>query len=150
MSTDKTWMQIALDLAQQQARHNLEVPIAAVLVADQRQIASGYNQVIRCCDPTAHAEIVLLRRAAQLFNNYRLMNTTMYVTLEPCLMCIGALIHARVKRLVFAAYDPHLNITDSILNTLYKKKINHHLEVIGGILADESSELLKNFFLKRR
>lgn len=139
LSVDQKWMQHALNLAKR-AEELGEVPVGAVLVLDNKLIAEGYNQPIQLKDPTAHAEIMALRAGAQILNNYRLLDTTLYVTLEPCAMCVGAIMHARVKRLVFGASDPRAN----------EAKLNHHLICDRGILAEESSVLLKNFFRARR
>lgn len=138
--TDDHWMRLALDLAKHAADLN-EVPVGAVIVLDDKLIGSGFNQPISSQDPTAHAEIIAIRNAAKILNNYRLVNTTMYVTLEPCAMCAGALIHARIKRLVFGASDPKAGTAN---------QFNHTVNCSGGILADDSSNLLREFFLRRR
>ena len=147
--SDWYWMQQALDCARQASRQG-EVPVGAVLVKDNELIAGGHNQPIRSHDPSAHAEIVVLRAAAQQLQNYRLPNTTLYVTLEPCVMCIGAVLHARVARLVFAATDPKSGAVGSVLDVPGCRQLNHHLQVQGGVCADESASLLKNFFVARR
>ena len=134
-STNYGWMEQALQLARR-AEAEGEVPIGAVLVLDNQIIGAGWNQPISSCDPTAHAEIVALRQAAQKIGNYRLLDTTLYVTLEPCAMCMGALVHARVKRVVFGAANP--------------KPVNHLVDYESGILAEESSALLTAFFQKKR
>lgn len=146
MNTDLRWMQHALTLAQQAEACN-EVPVGAVLVRDDTIIAEGYNHPISACDPTAHAEIIALRAGAKKLNNYRLLGTTLYVTLEPCVMCLGAIMHARVKRLVFACADPKVSSTQSLIANTY---FNHALEISSGVLAEESGEFLKKFFVKRR
>ncbi len=128
-----------------------EVPVGAVLVAEDGEIlAEGYNQPITLCDPTAHAEILVLREAAQRIGNYRLGGTTLYVTLEPCPMCAGALVYARVRRLVFGAYDPKAGACGSLYNIVNDERLNHRLEVRGGVLAEEAADLLKSFFRERR
>lgn len=127
-----------------------EVPVGALLVINQQVVAAACNQTIRLCDPTAHAEILVLREAARLVNNYRLVDATVYVTLEPCPMCVGAMLQARIKRLVFAAYDKRLGALGSVFNVLQPKAINHRFLVSDGLLAQESAELLKQFFLLRR
>ena len=127
-----------------------EVPIGAVVVREGVVIARGQNRVLRDVDPTAHAEIVAIRAAAGALGNYRLNSCTLYVTLEPCAMCAGAMIHARLDRLVFAAADPKAGAAGSVLAVLNHSKLNHEMRVEQGILADESSELLKCFFRERR
>lgn len=127
-----------------------EVPVGAVLVKDDRIVAEGYNQPISTNDPTAHAEIVVLRDAALKLKNYRLVDTTLYVTLEPCAMCIAALVHARVKRIVFGAEDPRTGAVKSAISLIKAPHFNHHIEWEGGVLIQECSELLKNFFKARR
>jgi tRNA(adenine34) deaminase len=134
-SIDSSWMEHAIQLARH-AEAKGEVPIGAVLVLDNQIIGSGWNQPIGSCDPTAHAEIVALRQAAQKIGNYRLLDTTLYVTLEPCSMCMGALVHARVKRVVFGAANP--------------KPVNHIVQYESGVLAEECSVLLTGFFQKKR
>lgn len=146
---DQFWMQAALELAQK-AFQEQEVPVGAVLVQEGQIIGRGYNQSIQCQDPTAHAEIQALRDASKKLNNYRLPDTTLYVTLEPCLMCAGALVHARIKRLVFAASDPKTGTIHSVEQALEKPFHNHKIEYDNGILEDEASQLLKSFFQLRR
>jgi len=146
---DEYWMQYALEqaiLAQQQD----EVPIGAVLVQDNKRIASGFNQPISSVDPTAHAEIICLRNAAQELNNYRLPNTTLYVTLEPCAMCAGAIIQARISRVVYAASEPRSGAIKSVFQLLNNPILNHRAEVSSGILEEQSAKLLKQFFKKKR
>lgn len=126
-----------------------EVPVGAVLARDGELLASGFNQPIGASDPTAHAEIVTLRRAAQALGNYRLPGTTLYVTLEPCLMCVGALVLARVARVVYGAPEPKFGALES-LTRAHELPMNHRLEVQGGLLADESRRLLVEFFRARR
>jgi tRNA(adenine34) deaminase len=132
------------------ARDAGEVPIGAVMVREGEIIARGQNRVIRDVDSTAHAEIVALRAAAQAIGNYRLNGCTLYVTLEPCSMCAGALIHARLDRLVFAANDPKAGAAGSVLSVINHPQLNHQMIVEQGILAEESGELLRSFFRERR
>ena len=146
---DLQYMQQALELARE-AQINNEVPIGAVLVLNHEIIATAFNQPITQCDPTAHAEILALRTGAKKGGNYRLLNTTLYVTLEPCAMCAAALVHARVKRVVFAAVDPKAGAVVSHFNLLDTPILNHKIAWEQGLLADESSELLKTFFKARR
>ena len=150
---DQYWMQQALDLAQYAATHG-EVPVGAVLIdSNGGLLAQGWNCSISSCDPSAHAEIVALRHAANVCNNYRLLDTTLYVTLEPCIMCVGAMIQARIKRLVFGATDPKTGAIVSVFNVLdeiNKGKLNHKIVYTSGVLADECSKLLTRFFRERR
>lgn len=146
---DYFWMQHALELAQQ-AEAAGEVPVGAVIVKDAQVIAEGWNQPIGSHDPSAHAEMVALRRAAHTLNNYRLLDTTLYVTLEPCVMCAGAMIHARIKRVVFGAHDPKTGAAGSVFDILNSDKHNHKVELHGGVMADECSALLSNFFKEKR
>ncbi len=149
-SPDHFWMRHALLLALQAAREG-EVPVGAVLVKEGRLIAEGWNRPIGHHDPTAHAEIQALRAAGRVQRNYRLPGTTLYVTLEPCPMCAGAIVHARVERVVFAAADPRTGASGSVFNLLQSGELNHRCEVEGGILAEESGGLLREFFrMKRR
>ncbi len=127
-----------------------EVPIGAVIVHNGAIVARGQNRVLRDVDPTAHAEIVALRAAASALGNYRLNGCTLYVTLEPCAMCAGAMIHARLDKLIFAATDPKAGACGSVLSVLNHPKLNHQMWADRGILADESAELLRNFFRERR
>ncbi|MDH5485567.1 MAG: tRNA adenosine(34) deaminase TadA [Gammaproteobacteria bacterium] len=146
---DDYWMQQALALARK-AEAEDEVPVGAVIVMDNQLVAGGYNQPIQKHDPSAHAEMAALRNAGQALNNYRLTNTTLYVTLEPCSMCVGAMIHARVKRLVFGAPDPKTGATGSAINLIDAALHNHKIEVQGGVLEVECRQLLQAFFRKRR
>lgn len=148
-SEDQEWMREALLLARQ-AEAAGEVPVGAVLVKDGVLIASGWNQPIGTHDPTAHAEMMTVRAAAQATGNYRLVGTTLYVTLEPCAMCAGALVHARVARLVYGAADPKTGAAGSVFDLTRTDKLNHRLEVAGGVLAEECGGLLKEFFARRR
>jgi tRNA(adenine34) deaminase len=127
-----------------------EVPVGAVVVKDGQVIATGFNQPIGTHDPTAHAEIMALRAAASIIGNYRLPGCELYVTLEPCAMCSGAMMHARLARVVFGAADPKTGACGSIVDLFSLQKLNHHTEVTGGVLADECSALLKEFFADRR
>jgi len=127
-----------------------EVPIGAVIVFEDKIIARGGNRVLRDHDPTAHAEIVALRHAARALGNYRLDGCTLYTTLEPCAMCAGAITHARISRLVYGADDPKAGAVVSIMNVLNHPQLNHKLEVVGGVLAEECGALLQNFFRARR
>jgi tRNA(adenine34) deaminase len=127
-----------------------EVPVGAVLVSDGRAVASAGNQTIRDCDPTAHAEIVVLRTAAKMLGNYRLAGTTLYVTVEPCAMCAGAMVQARIDRLVYGCDDPKGGAVRSCLEVLSHPKLNHRVEVTPGVLADECSAAIQAFFAARR
>ena len=149
LSVDEKWMALAIEQAKLAEKIN-EVPVGAVLVQDDQLIASAHNQPITNHDPTAHAEIQLLRAAGKKLNNYRLPNTTLYVTLEPCTMCLGAMIHARVSRIVFGAYDQKTGVCGSCQDLSTSECFNHSIEVEGGILADECKNLLQKFFKKRR
>ena len=143
------FMQLALDQARL-AWDQGEVPVGAVVVKDGEVIAVGYNQPIGSHDPTAHAEIVALRAAAEKLGNYRLPGCELYVTLEPCIMCSGAMMHARLARVVYAALDPKTGACGSVVNLFEQEKLNHHTEVAGGLMAIEASGLLKAFFAERR
>ena len=127
-----------------------EVPVGAVVVKDGEVIATGYNQPIGSHDPTAHAEIVALRAAAEKLGNYRLPGCELYVTLEPCIMCSGAMMHARLARVVYAALDPKTGACGSVVDLFAEAKLNHHTEVVGGVLAEEAGSLLRSFFAERR
>ena len=146
---DSIWMRQALDQA-----HNAwalgEVPVGAVVVKDGQVIATGFNQPIGTHDPTAHAEIMALRAAATILGNYRLPGCELYVTLEPCAMCSGAMIHARLARVVFGASDPKTGACGSIVNLFEQDQLNHHTQLIGGVMAQECGALLKDFFAERR
>ena len=142
-------MRHALTLAER-AREAGEVPVGAVLVKDDAIVGEGWNRPIATNDPTAHAEIVALRAAGLVLGNYRLVDTTLYVTLEPCVMCMGAIVHARVKRLVYGATDPKRGAVDSVLHLADVEFLNHRVEVAGGILGDECGDVLRRFFRERR
>ena len=146
---DLHWMRHALDLATQAAAGD-EIPVGAILVQANQCLAQGWNQPITACDPTAHAEIVTLRQAAQLLRNYRLLDTTLYVTLEPCIMCAGAILQARVKRVIFGAYDPKAGAAGSRFDILRDTRHNHQVECVGGMLAEECGKVLTDFFKNRR
>lgn len=127
-----------------------EVPVGALLVKDDETIGQGWNQPISKHDPSAHAEIIALRTAANTLENYRLIDTTLYVTLEPCVMCVGAMLHARIKRLVFGAYDPKTGAAETVFNLLMDERHNHRIEITGGVLEEECAEILQAFFQERR
>lgn len=146
---DVVWVRRALVLATK-AQADGEVPVGAVLVKDGEAIGEGWNHPIGANDPTAHAEIVALRAAASRVRNYRLPATTLYVTLEPCPMCAGAIVHARVARVVFGAADPAAGAGGTVFNLLASPHLNHRVEVVAGVLAQESAELLRSFFKNRR
>jgi len=147
---DIHWMQQALSLARTAQEHD-EVPVGAVLVsADDELIGEGWNRPIGLSDPTAHAEIQALRAAASKIGNYRLNGTTLYVTLEPCPMCAGALVHARVRRVVIATPDPRTGAGGSVFDLLASPHLNHRIETGFGLLGDESASMLKRFFAVRR
>jgi len=142
---------MALALAQAQlAWDRGEVPVGAVVVKDGEVIATGFNQPISGHDPTAHAEIVALRAAADKLGNYRLPGCELYVTLEPCIMCSGAMMHARLARVIYAATDPKTGACGSVVNLFGEPSLNHHTDVVGGVLADQASSLLRAFFAQRR
>ena len=146
---DEMFMREALVQAQY-AKAAGEVPFGAVVVRDGGIIATGFNCPISGHDPTAHAEIMALRNAAAVCRNYRLPDCELYVTLEPCAMCVGAMIHARLKRVVFGAYDPKTGACGSVVDLFMQKELNHHTTVTGGILQDDCSAMLKAFFAERR
>ena len=145
---DAGFMTLALRRAARAAAAG-EVPVGAVVVRAGRVIAGGANRPVRAADPTAHAEIIALRRAARRAGNYRLPDCDLYVTVEPCAMCLGAIVQARVRRLVFGAPDPKAGAVSSVMDFPFAK-LNHRPEVVGGVLADESAALLRAFFLDRR
>lgn len=142
-------MHAALGLAQQ-AQDVGEVPVGAVVVKDEVIIGRGYNRSISGTDPTAHAEVMALRDAARHLGNYRLTDCALYVTLEPCTMCVGAIFHARIARLVYAALDPKTGACGSVIDLPAEVRLNHHAQVIGGVLAEEAGAMLKQFFAQRR
>lgn len=146
---DEFWMKRALALAEAAAARG-EVPVGAVLVRDGREIGVGFNAPISGCDPTAHAEIRALRDAARRVGNYRLPGATLYVTLEPCTMCVGAIVHSRVSRLVYGATEPKAGAVESTRRTLEEPSLNWRVESRGGVLADRCSEIISQFFARRR
>jgi tRNA(adenine34) deaminase len=146
---DEAYMRLALTQAAE-ARAAGEVPVGAVIVKDGDVIATGFNRPISHRDPTHHAEIAALRAAATRLGNYRLPGCTLYVTLEPCVMCAGAMMHARIARVVFGASDPKTGACGSVLNLFAERRLNHHAELTGGVLADECGTMLSDFFAERR
>ena len=146
---DEHFMQLALAQARRAAQAG-EVPVGAVVVCKGEVIATGRNAPIESHDPTAHAEIIALRRAAIALGNYRLPGCTLYVTLEPCAMCSGAMLHARLERVVFGAIDAKTGAAGSIINLFDQQQLNHQTALLGGVLANESAALLKDFFAQRR
>jgi tRNA(adenine34) deaminase len=146
---DQFYMRRAIALARQ-AEAAGEVPVGALIVRDDSIIAEGFNRPISTRDPTAHAEMIVLRAAAASSDSYRLVGTTLYVTLEPCAMCAGAMVHARVQRLVYAATDPRAGAAGSVFNVVQNPALNHRLTVDAGVLGEECSVLLRNFFVARR
>ena len=149
ISDDEHWMWNALEQAKKAAAVD-EVPVGAVLVKDNQLIAEGWNHSIQLHDPSAHAEMIALRQAGIILNNYRLLDTTLYVTLEPCVMCVGAMIHARVGRVVFGAYDAKTGAAGSMFDLLQSAKHNHKIEVTGGVLEAQCREVLQEFFKHKR
>ena len=142
-------MQHALKLAQK-AEQEGEVPVGAVIIEDGKIIGEGWNQTIQLNDPTAHAEMVALRKAGQTKQNYRLNNLTMFVTLEPCAMCAGALVHSRLSKIIIASKDPRTGCAGSLMNLLQHDSLNHKLEIEFGLLQQESSQLISQFFKNKR
>ena len=149
MNEDEKWMSLALDQARK-AEEEGEVPVGAILVKDGLLIARAHNKPISTNDATAHAEIQLLRAAGKKLKNYRLTGTSLYVTLEPCAMCLGAIMHARVEHVVFGAYDPKTGVCGSSENLMDAKCFNHKITLTSGVLESESKQALKNFFNSRR
>ncbi len=143
------WMQLALEQARIAAEQG-EVPVGAVVVRDDRLVSSGHNLTITHSDPSAHAEVVALRRAGEQLGNYRLPGCDLYVTLEPCAMCVGVMIHARINRLYYAADDPKAGAVHSVLSLLDAAHFNHRIDCKGGVLAQPAATLLKDFFRQRR
>ncbi|OCG74989.1 tRNA adenosine(34) deaminase TadA [Gilliamella sp. Occ4-3] len=147
---DEIWMRRALMLANR-AESIGEIPVGAVIVDENNQIiGEGFNQPISKHNPTAHAEIIAIEQAGKFTNNYRIINTTLYVTLEPCIMCAGAIIHSRIKRVVYGASDYKTGAAGSFIDILAQQGINHYAEIKGGVLANECSAILSEFFKKRR
>jgi len=149
MPTDSHYMRQALEQARQAGERG-EVPVGAVLVQADRVVATGRNGPIAAHDPSAHAEIVALRAAGQALGNYRLDDTVLYVTLEPCLMCASAIVHARVRRVVFGAFDPKAGAAGGLIDAFALKGLNHRVDVFGGVLEDECGSLLSGFFARQR
>lgn len=149
IETDQHWMRHALSLAQRAAAIG-EVPVGAVLVQQQSIVGEGWNQSILLNDPSAHAEMVAIRAAAKSMNNYRLPNTTLYVTLEPCPMCAGLLVHSRVERVVFGASDYKTGAAGSVMDLLRHQQLNHQIVVEGGVLAEDCAAIISDFFAQRR
>ena len=147
--TDECWMQQAIQLAQEGEKQG-EVPVGALLVQQGKVLASAYNTPILDKDPTGHAEINVIRKAAQSLNNYRILDSTLYVTLEPCCMCAGAIIQARISRVVFGAFDKKAGACGSVFNMLAAPEVNHHPEVLGGVLQEACSSMLTKFFQAKR
>ena len=148
---DEFWMRHALDLAQRAQHENDEIPVGAVVVsAEGELLGEGWNRNITESDPTAHAEVVAMRSAGAKVGNYRLLDTTLYVTLEPCAMCAMAMIHARVGRVVFGASDPKTGAAGSVFDLLADPRHNHRIDVRGGVLAEEASQRLTNYFRAKR
>ena len=149
MTIDEKWMKVAISEALLAMDEN-EVPVGAILVQENNLITQAHNQPIKNNDPTAHAEIEVLRKAGDKLQNYRLAKTTLYVTLEPCAMCLGAMIHARIERVVFGASDPKSGVCGSTINLSSKSIFNHQISVSGGILEHECKNILQSFFKLRR
>ena len=149
MNEDSKWMQRAFELAQKAKAHD-EVPVGAVIVHEDKNIGEGWNQPISSNDPTAHAEIIALRDAGNKVGNYRLPNATMYVTLEPCAMCAGAIIHARLSKIIFAVTDSKTGACGSVFNLLKSEELNHKVEIGKGIMEDECRSLIQTFFKEKR
>jgi tRNA(adenine34) deaminase len=149
LPSDELWMEEALRSAQR-AREAGEVPVGAVVVFDNRLVGRGWNRNVSDHDPSAHAEIVALREAAKNLGNHRLSECELFATIEPCAMCAGAIIHARIRRLVYGADDPKAGAVHSVLAVINHSSLNHQMEVRGGVLAGRSAEILQEFFRKRR
>jgi len=149
MNEDEKWMSLALEQARK-AEEEGEVPVGAILVKDGLLIAKAHNQPISTNDATAHAEIQLIRAAGKKLKNYRLTGTSLYVTLEPCAMCLGAIMHSRVEHVVFGAYDQKTGVCGSSENLINAKCFNHKINLVSGVMENESKQLLKNFFNSRR
>jgi len=147
--TDSDYMQQAIKLAEQ-AAENGEVPVGAIVVCNGEIVGTGSNAPIILNDPSAHAEMLAIRDAAKTLGNYRLVDCTLYVTLEPCAMCAGVIQHARLAKLVYGASDPKTGACGSVINLMAEKKLNHHTEIVGGVLAAECGHLLSTFFKQRR
>ena len=149
MSTDEFYMAKALQLAEQAGAIG-EVPVGAILVKDGEIVGEGFNQPISGCDPTAHAEVVAMRNAAKNLNNYRLSDCDLYVTIEPCTMCVGAMVHGRIRRVLFGALEPRAGALQSQLQLMDQSHYNHSIEWQGGVLAQECGDLISSFFRRKR
>jgi len=149
MNKDEKWMKIAISEANL-AINDGEIPVGAVLIQNDKLIAKAHNQPILNHDPTAHAEVEVLRKAGKKLRNYRLSGSTLYVTLEPCAMCLGAIMHARIERIVFGASDPKTGVCGSKADLTSETFFNHKVQVVGGILEEENKEILQSFFKSRR
>ncbi|HLP97795.1 MAG TPA: tRNA adenosine(34) deaminase TadA [Sideroxyarcus sp.] len=149
IESDARFMRAALELAAQGALAG-EVPVGAVVVKDGEIVGRGYNRPISTHDPSAHAEMVALRDAAQRIGNYRLVGCELFVTLEPCVMCVGAMFHARVARVVYGAKEPKTGAAGSVFNLFTESRLNHHARIEGGVLAEECGQMLSDFFAQRR
>ena len=149
LSQDEIWMRRAIEEARA-AQHSGEVPVGAIIVKSGQLIATGQNRNLRDNDPSAHAEITALRAAGKALGNHRLEDCEMFVIIEPCAMCAGAMVHARLKRLVFGAKDPKAGAVESAIHVLNHPKLNHRMEVTGGVLEEQCSQLLSDFFRERR
>ncbi|WP_228710707.1 tRNA adenosine(34) deaminase TadA [Saccharobesus litoralis] len=147
--SDAYWMQLALQEADKAEQIN-EIPVGAIVVCNDEVIATGYNQSITLNDPSAHAEMIAIRQAGQVVNNYRLVDCTLYVTLEPCPMCAGLLVHSRIKRLVYGASDAKTGCCGSIMDLVQHPQLNHQIDVTSGVLAQECGDKLSAFFKRRR
>lgn len=147
--SDQDWMQEAYILAQKASVQG-EVPVGAIIVNNNQKIAEAWNQPIRLSDPTAHAEILVLRKAGEILHNYRLTGTTLYVTLEPCPMCAGAMLHARIQRLVYGAFDPKTGAAGSACQLFHGSHVQHTIDVFGGVLSAQCATLIQDFFKHRR
>jgi tRNA(adenine34) deaminase len=150
IEADSRWMSHALELARHAEVREGEVPVGAVLVLDGKAIGEGWNRNIAASDPTAHAEILALRDAGRRLGNYRFPGAELYVTLEPCVMCAGAIVHARIARVIFGARDPKTGAAGSVFDVLQHERHNHRVEVLEGVLGEEAGQLLKGFFRARR
>ena len=149
MNIDEEWMQYALQLAKKSEQRD-EVPVGAIIVYKNKIIGEGWNQPISSNNPTAHAEIMALQDAGEKIGNYRLLDSTMYVTLEPCVMCAGAMVHARIAKLVYAVDDQKTGACGSVFNMIQAEELNHNTEIKKGVLEKECQALIKNFFKEKR
>ena len=149
MKEDEKWMQIAIQEAIKAEKED-EVPVGAILVKDGLLIAKSHNQPISTNDATAHAEVLLIRAACTIQENYRLTGTSLYVTLEPCAMCLGAMMHARIERIIYGAHDPKTGVCGSSENLIDANCFNHKIDLVSGVLENECKQLLKKFFISRR